>query len=158
MLTAERLRELVRYDPVTGLFYRRWKCGERRVGCDNGRGYVVLRLDDKLYQAHRLAWLYVHGVFPAADIDHINGVRDDNRIVNLRPATRAENLRHKRHRNKTGCKGVMVHRDANRKKRYGAQMAPGGAYRFLGWFAALEEAARAYQVAAQREYGDFAKW
>jgi hypothetical protein len=94
-LTAERLRELLSYDPDTGFF--RWVV--KRNGVPVGpeirsvdkEGYVQIRVDQRKYYAHRLAWLYVHGRWPADQLDHISGIRSENRIANLREATNAEN-------------------------------------------------------------------
>lgn len=94
-LTAERLREVLSYDPESGVF--RWKIPvhtPRPFSVAGGRqsnGYWRIKIFTRFYFAHRLAWLYVHGIWPAHQIDHINGVRDDNRIHNLREATSIEN-------------------------------------------------------------------
>jgi len=121
-------------------------------------GYVIINLNRRAQYAHRLAWLYVYREWPDKDIDHINSVRDDNRIVNLRRATRAENLAHKGTKNKTGFKGVLTHIDPRRKKRFGAQTSWGGEYKFLGWYATAEEAGEVYRKAAVAQFGEFAQW
>lgn len=96
MLTQARLKELLSYDPLTGIFTN-LKSGKGRkpvgavVGCPHKDGYTTSMIDGKNYMHHRLAWLYANGVFPPNDIDHINGVRTDNRLVNLRAAERFEN-------------------------------------------------------------------
>ncbi len=113
MITYSRLRELVSYCPETGLFT--W-CARRRgcrvgdvAGGSKGNGYVVIRLDDTLYLAHRLAWLYMTRAWPAGQIDHVNGQRADNRFCNLRDATPTQNARnkHKLATNQTGLPGVQ---------------------------------------------------
>lgn len=156
MLTMERVREIVRYDPLTGIFTR--LRGEKVGGCLTNHGYRVIRVDQVLYTEHRLAWFYVHGAWPPNDIDHINGKRADNRIENLRLATRYQNLQNKRGRNRTGFKGVLMHRDPKRKKRYGAQIAPRGKAMFLGWYETPEEAHAAYRAKANELYGVFARY
>jgi hypothetical protein len=87
-LAAERLRERLRYDGGTGVFTRRVGSGHARAGEIAGSvhstGYVRIGIDGGKYTAHRLAWLYVHGVWPSDQIDHINRNRSDNRIANLR--------------------------------------------------------------------------
>ena len=87
-LTAERLRERLHYDAGTGVFTRRVGSGHARTGEMAGSvhstGYVRISIDGGKYTAHCLAWLYVHGVWPPDQIDHINGNRSDNRIANLR--------------------------------------------------------------------------
>jgi len=87
-LTQERLKEVLDYDPETGEFYRKevkqwWKFGDK-VKYNINDGYKKINVDSKLYLAHRLAWLYIHGYFPEYGIDHINRIRGDNRILNLR--------------------------------------------------------------------------
>ena len=93
-LTAERLRERYDYNPHNGKFYvgSGRGFGEER-GCAHPKGYIKLLVDRKWYLAHRLAWLYVHGVWPSDVIDHINGIKTDNRLVNLRDITQLENIR-----------------------------------------------------------------
>lgn len=105
-LDQKLLRALVDYDGNTGLFEWRTlphtfstcnhKWNEAKAGKKCGivgeKGYAHISLLGKKYKAHRLAWLYVYGHFPKNEIDHINRVRDDNRIANLRDVTRAENM------------------------------------------------------------------
>lgn len=114
MLTQAKLKELLEYDPISGVFRRKINIGGAKIGdiagTDNGDGYMKIRVAGKSYKAHRLAWLYVMGRWPKNDIDHINGVRCDNRIINLREATRAENKQNTRKansNNRTGLLGVM---------------------------------------------------
>ena len=102
-LTAGRLRELLSYDPETGVFTRRvatgrhdrHKAGEP-VGWRDPDGYVLTSVDGRDYRTHRLAWLYVHGTWPAAWLDHIDGNTSNNRISNLREATPAQNAQNQR--------------------------------------------------------------
>jgi hypothetical protein len=95
MLNQETLKKYLTYDPETGLF--RWKIARRRIkagevaGCLRPDGYVNIMVLSKKYLAHRLAWLYVHGKFAEDFMDHINGIKNDNRIINLRSVTRSEN-------------------------------------------------------------------
>jgi hypothetical protein len=108
MLTAERLRELLHYDPDTGVFtWLRVKGRRVRVGAlsgkANGGGYFQIGVDGRIYYAHRLAWLYVHGEWPVASIDHVNCDRCDNRLANLRPATKAQNAANARKRTDTSA-------------------------------------------------------
>lgn len=95
MLTPESLRELVKYDPDTGVFIRtvdqgRWKAGEIAGGPQN-RGYLRIAVAGERHLAHRLAWLYMTGQWPQENVDHRNGVRTDNRWTNLRAATPKQN-------------------------------------------------------------------
>jgi len=94
MLTQERLKERVTYDPDTGIFL--WKKMPSRgksliAGFIYPNGYIRIHIDGRKYLAHRLAWLYVYGSFPKNHIDHINRVRNDNRIANLRDVIRCMN-------------------------------------------------------------------
>jgi len=115
-----RLKELLRYCPDTGAFT--WKVSHARApaggvaGCADAYGYVVVRADKVLYKAHRLAWLYVHGNWPTRCVDHINGVRNDNRISNLRDVNQSVNM-HNARRQRVGPSGVVgVTWDAARGK------------------------------------------
>lgn len=123
-LTAERLRALVSYDPQTGVFTRLVTSGSERAGLAagsrNSGGYLRFMVDSVQYQAHRLAWLYVHGRWPNGFIDHINGDRSDNRIANLRECTKAENAQNTKVRsdNKAGVTGVYFCTASNRWRAY----------------------------------------
>jgi hypothetical protein len=112
-MTPERLKELVHYCPDTGIFtWAKTRRGCRlgdTVGCRMKHGYIGIRLDDTLYLAHRLVWLYVHGNWPADQIDHIDGNRANNKLANLREVTNmenAQNTRNPRPNNKSGFLGV----------------------------------------------------
>ena len=159
MITAEELREQFDYDQETGVFTRRVRSSNCiKIGCVagtlNSDGYLKFRVNNKRYFAHRLAWLYVHGVWPCAQIDHINGDRDDNRIANLREATCAENSRNSKKRRGGRCrlKGVYI-----QKHRFGAQIRMQGKNIYLGYYATEEEAHAAYVAAAEKEFGAFAR-
>lgn len=94
-ISQELLKSKVKYDPETGLFS--WIKGSRagKAGAIAGSltkyGYIRFWIGEKIYMAHRLAWLYVHGYMPENAIDHINGIRDDNRMSNLQEVSRACN-------------------------------------------------------------------
>lgn len=151
MLTQQRLMSLVSYDPETGVFMR----FGRRAGALHKFGYRQIMLDGRSYKEHRVAWLYVHGRWPSQQIDHINHVRDDNRIANLREASVAQNLANSivRSDNKSGLKGVRYDR---RCKRYCARIFENGKFRHIGCYKTAEEANAAYFAAARERYGDFA--
>lgn len=104
MLTQEYLKTILEYDSNTGIFTWVYSKGNKKNGDKAGTktydNYLAISLNRKKYQAHRLAWLYVYGTWPSNQIDHINGIRDDNRIENLRDVTFRENcLNKKMHRN-----------------------------------------------------------
>ena len=101
MITQSDLHQLLNYDPATGRFVwavsRRSRYGRKGApaGSLHSSGYVHIRISGQLYKAHRVAWCYVHGYWPAEQIDHVNQVRHDNRIENLRLATPSENSRNR---------------------------------------------------------------
>lgn len=94
MLTQTRLKEVLDYDPKSGLFSR-VGTGKSKVG-SLVNGYIRIMVDGKRYMAHRLAFLFMAGSFPAEETDHINGICDDNRWSNLREVTHMENLRNQK--------------------------------------------------------------
>jgi hypothetical protein len=167
MLTAERLREVADYEPDTGLFTwrlrRKSEFTDRRAfrafnsmragaiaGNVSDQGYRRILIDGKMYLAHRLAWLYVFGVFPKEQIDHKNGERADNRIFNLREATSFENRRNSRRRTHTitGLTGVFKVKNSWCAKIRNVH---------IGCFNTAEEAHAAYCAAAREQYGEFAR-
>lgn len=158
-ITADRLRELLRYDPETGVFT--WladRTGDVKAGSSAGSisgstGYRLIMLDGRNYREHRLAWLFVHGEWPVSSLDHINRVRGDNRIANLRSATPAQNLANSKRRsdNTSGLKGVSPKRG-----KWQARIKIDGHHYCLGSFVRPEEAHAAYMAAARKHYGSFA--
>ena len=152
MLTADRLREILDYDPETGIFLRDGKI----AGTLNGLKYRQMKIEGSLYLVHRLAWLFVYGDWPSRQIDHINGIKDDNRISNLRLATGSENLRNrpKPRNNTSGYKGVSW---INHYQKWQATIKFDGKNKFLGRFATREEAAEVYNLAALQHHGEFAR-
>ena len=152
MITQNRLKELLLYRPETGVFTwvrpqsNRVKLGAAAHSVGSG-GYLRLGVDGERYLAHRLAWLYVYGQMPDSEIDHINQNKTDNRIVNLRLATRRENAQNVKTRatNKSGAKGVSW--DVDRKK-WRAQINIDGKRKYLGLFSTVQDAAEAYNLMA----------
>ena len=120
MLTQERLKEVLHYDPETGIFV--WRVSPTncvRLGSAAGthnKGYIQIRVDGTIYHAHRLSWLYMTGRFPKDQIDHINRVRDDNRFINLREASSGQNAQNtaKRQNNKSGFLGVSWNKECSK--------------------------------------------
>lgn len=159
-LTAERLRELLSYDSHTGNFTWRVRRGGVRVGQVAGSidsyGYRQVSIDGRAHLAHRLAWLYERGEWPPMEIDHINCDRDDNRMDNLRQATRSQNLANgrKKKQNKSGFKGVCRHATTGK---WSAEYQQDGKSHYLGLFDEPEKAHEAYRMATAAAYGEFAR-
>lgn len=152
-LTPERLRAVVDYDRETGQFTWMERTSIRIVvgkiaGTLRPNGYVMVGIDGTQYRAHRLAWFYVHGEWPAGDIDHMNGSRADNRLANLRIVTNAVNGQNRQtaqRDNKLGFLGVF-----KCKKRYQAQVKLNGKITHVGTFDTPEQAHAAYLVAKRK--------
>lgn len=157
-LTAERLRALFDYDPETGEFRRRRSGKGYRAGAVAGTGhnagYRSVTVDGKTYLAHRLAWLYVHEVWPVNLIDHINGVRDDNRFANLREATPGQNRQNRERANTANPCGFLGVDEYKPNGRWRARIMVGGRVHHLGYFATPDEAGDAY-LKAKRELHPF---
>ena len=153
LVTAERLRELLSYDPFTGVFAWRNAKGTARAGDKagsvNGDGYVYIRIDGRMYGAHRLAWLYVHGEFPANQLDHLDRDRANNALCNLQSVTCLENNQNRglQRNNKSGYRGVSWD---SRDGRWRAQIRANGKKQSLGYFGSAEEAHIAYTTAATK--------
>ena len=116
------------------------------AGCLSSSGYIAIKLYGKSYQAHRLAWLFVFGGFPLADIDHINRVRTDNNISNLRSVTRAENQKNKSvyKNNKSGVSGVFWYKYLSK---WVVKIKAGGKNKHIGYFLNKDEAVEARRLA-----------
>lgn len=153
-LTAERARERLSYDPLTGEF--RWKTppngriAGQKAGTWHRSGYLAIQIDRRLHYAHRLAWLMVHGCWPTAQIDHLDGDRGNNALANLRdaaPKTNSENRRCAQPGNSTGLLGVCW---VAQRGKYAAQIKTGGKHLNLGRYATAEEAHQVYLQAKRR--------
>lgn len=158
-LSAETVRSDLSYDPRTGAF--RWRSPRPKitVGALAGTqqsGYWMIHLRGVDYHAHRLAWLYVYGRWPEGDVDHINLDRFDNRIHNLREATRSQNCANTGipSHNTSGFKGVSR---IKRNGKWGARISCDGTPYHLGTFQTAGEAAAAYDRAAILLFGSFAR-
>ena len=154
ILTQDELKSLLAYDPETGVFT--WLTGKRAghiTGTTRCQGYAKITISAKMYSAHRLAWLYVYGYLPTCQIDHINHIRDDNRIFNLRLATSAQNHQNRRRITKSasGFLGVTWHA---RDVRWQAHIETNGRSRHLGYFKCLAKAILARKQ-AERTYHPF---
>ena len=148
MITQADLKKRLRYEPETGNFYWIGKPSKRLpAGAKAGtqiNGYIRIHMGGKLYGAHRLAWLYTHGVHPTYQIDHINGNGLDNRIENLREATALENAQNKRKAQKNNSHGNLGITYDKAKKLWRARITLAGTRIYLGKFKTQEQASNAY--------------
>lgn len=157
-LTQERLKEFFNYNEETGILERIKKNSKRSKIGDNGylntNGYLRICIDRKTYLVHRLVWLFMYGYFPSEQIDHINNVKTDNRISNLRCATAAQNQYNKKiqKNNTSGIKGVSF---IKRPKKWKAAITIDGNYFYIGLFSTKEMAADAYSDIAKKNHGNF---
>ncbi|AXF66107.1 HNH endonuclease [Leclercia sp. W17] len=161
-LTLDRLKELLSYDPQTGIFT--WisppKNYRRPVGSAAGYltslGYIQIGIDCGNYSAHRLAWMYMHGEFPEMGIDHINGNPADNRIENLRAVTHQQNMWNRRvqKNNSSGYPGVYFNKSANKWR---ACIRVKGKRIHLGYFKSAKEAHDKYVEASKEHHSQYAR-
>lgn len=169
----ELLRQLLRYEPTTGSLYwrsrpaemfsseaaaRQWNArhsGALAFTCTNSGGYRIGSILGEIYKAHRIIWAITTGKWPDHFIDHINHDRSDNRISNLREATRAQNNQNIISRPGSASSYLGVIRDQSGTK-WIARICGGEKQRQLGVFECEIEAARAYDQAALLHYGEFA--
>lgn len=164
-LTSEELKLLVRYDEVEKQFF--W-LSEKRVGfkksviahsagdsagCQRSDGRWVMRINGKLHLRYRLVWLYMHGVWPSGEIDHINGDLTDDRLENLRDTSRRvnqENIR-KAFKNKKSCDLLGVHSNPrNATSPWRASISTNGRQKYIGVFRTKEDAHAAYILAKRQ--------
>jgi hypothetical protein len=158
MLTLDRAKEVLDYDPGLGIF--RWKIDRptvnKRAGDIAGSinkvsGYVVITIDGGQYYGHVLAWFFIHGEWPPSQVDHRDLNRSNNAEDNLRLATMSQQRANQlvRRDSKTGVKGVTKLKSGKFKARL--------AQRHLGVFDTVEEAADTYVRAAAERFGEFAR-
>jgi hypothetical protein len=165
--TADEIRALLDYDPLTGAFTWRHREGESRgaryfntrfagkpAGTVSSDGYLMILLGGIPRSAHRLAWLVVTGNWPETEIDHRDVDKLNNRFDNLRLATRSQNNANRpaQRNNKTGFKGV-----SRNKNKFVAMIKVDGRPRWLGSFDTPQEAHAAYFKTAQERHGSFAR-
>lgn len=156
--SVDTLRQMLDYCPNTGII--RWKVRRKNIsmpgdeaGVVSGSGYIKIGINRKQLRAHRIAWAMTYGSWPDHDIDHKNRVRTDNRLENLRPATRSQNSQNSslRSDNTSGTKGVHVRKDNGR---FSASITLDGESKYLGCYHSFQAAqlARAQAEAALHPY------
>lgn len=161
VLSHNRLKEILHYNPVTGVFTWKERIARKvRVGDKAGThahgGYILIIAFRKRYYAHRLAWFYMTGEWPPSHVDHANLMPGDNRWRNLRAATQSTNMANASRRctNRSGFKGV--HFDAAKSK-WQATLTHDYKRHFLGRYDDKIEAAKAYDRGAKKHFGEFAR-
>lgn len=160
MITQQKLKTILEYDPDTGIFTWKWReyldnhinarWAGREAGCDaflNGRWYRAICISGEHYLAHRLAWLYVHGYMPEY-IDHKDNDGLNNKLLNIREATQSQNMANKA----APCHGVEKH-----GRKYRARIEIDGERIELGSFEIKGEAIKAYYQARVKYFGEFAR-
>lgn len=158
-ISQSRVRELLDYDPKTGIFIRKVRTSNRVkvgdiAGCQMANGYWAISLEGKKYYAHHLAWMFMTGEWPQRDIDHRNLIKNDNRWDNIRLATESENSGNTgvRSDNTSGFKGVHPKRE-----KWCSQIRRDGKRITLGSFDTPDQAHDAYRKAAFELFGEFAR-
>ena len=152
MVTQEELKELLHYDPITGIFVWIANTGTvdrigRVAGFVHGK-YRRIKIRGEIYKAHRLAILYMTGSFPKEEVDHKVG--SSNAISNIRDVSHSTNMQNQtlpHSNNKLGVLGVSVYKNHYKDIRYKAQIKVRGKVVSLGYFLSIEEASLAYQEA-----------
>ena len=162
-ITLDEVKEKLTYDSDTGKFFHKYRPNlQGKAKGWNGRyagkeitticpntGYKLITLNHTRFLAHRIAWFCFYGQWPKEQIDHINGIRHDNRICNLREATHSQNCRNSKPRKRKNGLPKGVIKDGGRKKPYRV-------YIQVGAFETVEEAGTAYKEAAEKIFGEYA--
>lgn len=155
-ITLEKLKQILRYDPISGLWIYLKSRGRCKAGSIAGtlatNGYILIYIDGIPYMAHRLAWFYMTGEWPKEEIDHKNNIRDSNEWENLREATRVENIANspKFSTNNSGYKGVYYHNG-----KYEAAITFNNERLYLGSFDTPQKASEAYIAKSKELNGEF---
>lgn len=161
LITHSDLLKTLKYEPETGEFY--WLISPKynipsgsRAGGDMKTGYRFIKLNSRFYTSHRLAFFYMTGAWPVGEIDHINGIRNDNRWQNLRVVSVAQNglNRKKYSTNTSGAKGVSWHA---RLQKWRVRIQKSGKRIDLGCFDNIADAQKTYENFARTYYGEFAR-
>ncbi|WP_454731480.1 MULTISPECIES: HNH endonuclease [Cupriavidus] len=150
----DAIRRTLRYEPGTGRLIRLKRCGAYRAGTVAGtrhcHGYVQVSFRGRFYLAHRLAWVLTYGEWPAMEIDHINGDKQDNRLANLRLVTRAMNQQNHRRARKDNHSCGLLGASNTKSGRWQSKIQLNGKTIYLGTFDTAELAHQAYVDAKRR--------
>jgi hypothetical protein len=153
IITHQELIQIIKYDIDTGLFtWKKFRGGSAKkntlAGTIDKEGYRVIKINCKIYKAHRLAWFYTYGVFPTKDLDHINQIKNDNRIINLREVTNSQNHQNRgvNKNNSSGHKGVYWN---NFHNKWQTNIGLNGKLQHIGYFLDINDAIKARKIAEQ---------
>lgn len=162
LISHEDLKELLDYDPLTGIFKRKKSKFSNLIGKPAGTlnsiGYMVLVLGGRKghsYLLHRLAWFYVTGEWPKNQIDHVNRIRSDNRFENLRECSGSENSWNKgaQSNSKTGVRGISW---VKARKKWVVKLNKGREVVYVDFFEDFKQAKEAWEIKSKEIYGEFA--
>lgn len=160
ILTQDELKKLFAYDETTGDFTRiidsynyKFRAGTI-AGHLKYNGYMYIKINKRVYPSHRLVWLYLYGKFPDNFIDHINGIKSDNRLENLRDANRSDNGKNRglQSNNTSGCSGVIWYPNKNK---WHSSITINCVRKSLGYFKEKSDAIKAYHDNAKEFFGEF---
>ena len=157
-MNIDALKSLLRYDPDTGLIYwiakGKGKIKKKAAGTLLYSGYIGISIGSKRWQAHRIAWALHHGDWPKDQVDHINGIKTDNRACNLRAATNSQNGKNLKlsKANKTGVAGVCWN---EKHQSYRAYIKVEHKAMYLGTYKKLDDAAKARRDAEEKYFGEW---
>ena len=159
MINQEYLKSILHYNPETGSFI--WIAPFKNINVGDiagtlNYGYIRIGINKKYYAAHRLIWLYMTGEWPKEEIDHIDMNRSNNRWINLRKATKSQNYANQKKyfNNTSGHKGVFWHK---KNKKWLACLRYNKKLIYLGCYDNIDDAAKAYENAAFKYFGEFAR-
>jgi len=162
LLTQEYLKQILSYNPDTGIWvWQKSLALQIKIGQQAGTilksGYRHIRINYKHYKAYRLAWLYMTGEWPKEQIDHINGIKDDNRWCNLREATTQQNgWNSKKPKNNTsGYKGISWNK---KSKKWTVFIQVNKKNKYLGGYETKKEAIQIRKEATAKYHGEFARF
>lgn len=150
-MNQEQVLSLISYEPETGLFRWKTRSGNRAAGSIAGAkhslGYITISINKKFYYAHRLAFLCMTGSLPKNVVDHINGVKDDNRWSNLRACTQSKNMENRKS-HQVNSKTKLIGASKHTSGKFVAQITRNGIHKYIGIYNTAEQAHKAYMEVA----------
>ena len=148
LLTADSLRAMLDYSPSTGLFTWKKNRGSALAGSNagniNSNGYLTVGLIGGKFRLHRLVWLHYYGHWPVGTVDHLNGLRTDNRLCNLRDVPQCINMQNRRSPSKSNVCGVLGVYWSDRRNGFMASIKLQGKQKRRGPYKTKERAYSAY--------------